>query len=101
MGQFCGGITLTRALRKKLKRRNAVEPTIGHLKHDHRMGRCYLKGAHGDQINALGAAMGLNLRKLLAGIGRRSRCAVQAVLLWLEKPIEDHIRPLEYQSARG
>lgn len=57
---------LSRALRKKLNRRNAIEPTIGHLKHDHRMGRCYLKSEQGDQINALAAAMGL---KLLAGLG--------------------------------
>ena len=74
---------LSRTLRKKLKRRNAVEPTIGHLKHDHRMDRCYLKGEQGDKINALGAAMGLNLQKLLAGLDRRGRCARWAVLLWL------------------
>lgn len=92
---------LSRAMRRKLKRRNAVEPTIGHLKHDHRMGRCYLKGAHGDQINALGAAMGLNLRKLLAGLGRRGRCAVRAVRLWLERLIQDHAKPIEYQSGCG
>lgn len=92
---------LSRAMRRKLKRRNAVEPTIGHLKHDHRMGRCYLKGAHGDQINALGAAMGLNLRKLLAGLVRRGRCAARVVLLWLERLIEDHARPLKYQSGCG
>lgn len=97
---------LSRALRKKLKRRNAIEPTIGHLKHDHRMDRCYLKGEQGDKINALGAAMGLNLRKLLAGLGRRGRCAVRAgrfavqvVVLWLEGLIEYYARPREYQSA--
>jgi len=64
------GKRLSRALRKKLKRRNAIEPTIGHLKHDHRMDRCYLKGEQGDKINALAAAMGLNLRKLLLDINQ-------------------------------
>lgn len=92
---------LSRSLRKKLKRRNAIEPTIGHLKHDHRMDRCYLKGEQGDKINALGAAMGLNLRKLLAGLGRRSRCALRDVVMWLEALTQDHARTIEYQSAGG
>ena len=92
------GGKLTRALRRKLKRRNAIEPTIGHLKHDHRMGRCYLKGEQGDQINALCAAMGLNLRKLLAGLDRRGRCAVRVVLERLKWLIEHNANPQKYQS---
>ena len=28
----------------QLKRRQAIEPIIGHLKSDHRMDRCHLKG---------------------------------------------------------
>lgn len=71
---------LSRAMRRKLKRRNSVEPAIGHMKHDHGMGRCHLKGREGDRINALGAAMGFNLRKLLAELRRRGRCAVAAVI---------------------
>jgi|FrelakmetLWP11LW_1041352.scaffolds.fasta_scaffold17336_1 IS5 family transposase len=54
------------ALRKRKKRRSAVEPKIGHLKSDNRMGRNFLKGMMGDQINALLAGIGANLRKLLA-----------------------------------
>jgi IS5 family transposase len=30
--------------RKLLERRQAIEPIIGHLKADHRMDRCHLKG---------------------------------------------------------
>jgi hypothetical protein len=37
-------------------RRAAVEPVIGHLKAEHRMGRNYLKGPEGDRINAVLAA---------------------------------------------
>jgi len=59
---------LTRSLRRKLKRRNAVEPMIGHLKTDHRMKRCYLRGQIGDELNALGAGFGFNLRKVLKGL---------------------------------
>jgi IS5 family transposase len=58
-----GGKRLTRT--QKRKRRSAVEPKIGHLKSDARMGRCFLKGLPGDAINATLAAAGSNLRKLL------------------------------------
>ncbi len=56
---------LTRTEKARRKRRSAVEPKIGHLKQDHRMGRCFLKGLAGDAINATLAAAGANLRKLL------------------------------------
>ena len=54
------------ALRKRKKRRSAVEPKIGHMKSDNRMGRNFLKGKEGDRINALLAGIGANIRKLLA-----------------------------------
>ena len=60
--------TATRAFRRMLKRRAAIEPTIGHLKSDHRLDRNYLHGSNGDKINALLAAAGYNLRKLLRWI---------------------------------
>ena len=41
-----------------LKRRNSVEPIIGHLKSDGRMRRSYLKGVEGDAINILLSACG-------------------------------------------
>ena len=44
------------------KRRSAIEPIIGHLKHYGRMGRNYLKGVMGDIINPIISAIGLNLR---------------------------------------
>jgi IS5 family transposase len=48
------------------KRRAAVEPVIGHLKDDHRMGRHYLAHAAGDAINAVLAAAGYYFRRLIA-----------------------------------
>ncbi len=56
---------MTRSLRRWLKRRSAIEPVIGHLKGDNRMDRNYLKGTEGDKMNALLAACGYNLRKLI------------------------------------
>ena len=58
----------TRAVRRMLKRRAAIEPTIGHLKSDNRLSRNHLTGKTGDQINTLLAAAGYNLRKLLRWI---------------------------------
>jgi IS5 family transposase len=55
----------SRSERKRRRRRSAVEPKIGHLKSDHRMDRCFLAGLHGDAINAVLAAAGSNMRKLL------------------------------------
>lgn len=51
-------------LKQKLKRRNAIEPIIGHAKQGHLLGRNFLQGQVGDSINALLAGCGFNLRKL-------------------------------------
>jgi IS5 family transposase len=40
-------------IKKELRRRSAIEPVIGHCKDDGHMDRNYLKGRHGDQINAV------------------------------------------------
>jgi transposase, IS5 family len=55
----------TYALRKDMRRRNAIEPVIGHLKSDGHLGRNYLKGSAGDKINALFSGIGHNLRLIL------------------------------------
>jgi len=47
------------------KRRAAIEPVISHAKHDNRMNRNHLKGTDGDKINAIMAACGYNMRKLI------------------------------------
>ena len=56
--------------RQQLKRRQAVVPVIGHLKANHRMARCRLKGAIGDAINTVFAAAGFNLRWLMRAVVR-------------------------------
>jgi IS5 family transposase len=52
-----------RTIKSFLRRRAAIEPIIGHLKSDHRMGRNYLKGELGDAINPLMAAAAFNFLK--------------------------------------
>jgi transposase, IS5 family len=56
---------LTRTLRAALKRRNAIEPLIGHAKSDHHLGRNYLKGSWGDKVNAILSGVGYNFRAIL------------------------------------
>jgi len=54
-----------RALWKRMKRRSAIEPVIGHEKSDHRLERNRLKGERGDALNALLSAAAYNFKKLL------------------------------------
>lgn len=53
------------SVRKWMKRRAAVEPTIGYLKWYHGMDRNLLKGTDGDMMNAILSACGLNFSKQL------------------------------------
>ena len=53
-----------------MKRRAAVEPSIGHLKSEHRLERNRLKGVAGDAINAILAAAAMNFQKLLGAFWR-------------------------------
>lgn len=54
-----------RKARKRFRARAGIEPVIGHIKHDHRMLRNYLKGINGDKINTILAGTGFNLKKML------------------------------------
>ena len=63
--------SLTEKERRLLKRRQAIEPIIGHLKSDHRMNRCHLKGQEGDAIHAVLCAAGYNIRWLLRMIRKK------------------------------
>ena len=56
--------------KRQLKRRQAIEPAIGHVKHDNRMIRCYLRGSLGDALHAISCAAGYNIRWLMRAIMR-------------------------------
>ena len=49
---------LTPTIKRELRRRSAIEPMIGHMKADGRLGRNHLLGATGDAMNALLVAAG-------------------------------------------
>lgn len=73
---------LTDEERRLLKRCQAIEPIIGHLKADHRMDRCYLKGSARDAFHAVLCAAGYNIRWLLRMIAKNGLglllCLLQA-----------------------
>src|SRR5215475_989976 len=56
---------VTRALRVMIRRRSAIEPAIGHMKSDGKLGRNWLKGALGDALHAVLCGAGHNLRMIL------------------------------------
>ena len=61
--------TQTKYRQKKLKeahrKRAAIEPVIGHLKADHRLGRNFYKGIVGDNINIMLAAAAFNFKRMM------------------------------------
>jgi len=72
---------LTKLQRRWLRRRQAIEPAIGHAKHDHGLQRCWLKGSEGDALHTVLCAAGYNLRWLLRAI---ARLGITAVFLCLQ-----------------
>jgi IS5 family transposase len=54
--------SLRKEQKRWLKRRKAIEPTIGHTKQDHRMDQCWLKGSEGDALHAVLFAAGFSIR---------------------------------------
>lgn len=56
---------VTRGLKAMIRRRSAIEPTIGHMKADGKLGRNWLKGALGDALNAVLCGAGHNLRLII------------------------------------
>jgi IS5 family transposase len=77
--------------RKKFQRRAAIEPVIGHVKQDFRLGRNYLKGFLGDEINLILAAMAFNMKSWI-------RQKKSAFVLWLRMIIYLLSKPLNVDS---
>jgi hypothetical protein len=70
----------------------AIEPVIGHLKSDHRMGRCHSKGMLADKMHAVLCAAGYNVRWLARMIAKngvrdssRARRALAAIAVRREE----------------
>jgi IS5 family transposase len=80
---------VTPSIKRKLKRRNAIEPIIGHMKQDGHLGLNRLKGKLGDKLNAILAGIGQNCRKILA--------TLRLFYAWnLQWPISVKVQQLTY-----
>lgn len=77
---------ITRHLKAMIKRRSAIEPAIGHMKTDGRLGRNPLKGSEGDALHAVLCGAGHNIRQLL----RWLRCFYARILAWLLAIVGGH-----------
>ena len=61
-------------------KRAGIEPTIGHLKSDYRLGRNFYKGVVGDAVNVLLSAAAYNFKR-----------AMKALLGMLQKNMRDTV----------
>jgi IS5 family transposase len=90
--------SLSAQQRRWLRRRQAVEPAIGHLKSDHRMDRCWLKGALADALHSISCAAGYNLRWLLRAI---AKLGIGPVFLRLLRMVLLPTMPLQSAQTGG
>lgn len=92
--------------RKKHRRfckRAGIEPVIGHLKSDNRLGRNFYKGLFGDSINVMLAAAAFNFRRamwaLFVAVLRIMRMLFHAAK-YLYEHISSNCRPLAMPAFR-
>lgn len=76
--------------KQTLKRRNAIEPIIGHMKTDGLLGRNYLLGEMGDAINAVLCGAGQNLRMILKKL--------RLLFVWILAQMMSHQRQMPVQD---
>nr|CAV30751.1 Transposase, IS4 [Magnetovibrio blakemorei]CAV30801.1 Transposase, IS4 [Magnetovibrio blakemorei]CAV30840.1 Transposase, IS4 [Magnetovibrio blakemorei] len=83
---------LSPQMKRELKRRSAIEATIGHMKTDGRLDRNFLKGQTGDAINALLVAAGHNMRLILN--------ALAFWLAWIMSVTEKTVKIVKTDTSR-
>ena len=69
------GIT-SPTIRREMRRRNAIEPVLGHMKTDGLLEGNHLHGPEGDAVNSILCAIGHNCRLLLAWFTRLLACLI-------------------------
>lgn len=70
-----GKRNLTTHFKKLLRRRQSIEPMIGHMKSDGKLNRNFLKGKLGDCLNAVLCGIGHNIRLIINHLDRKARLA--------------------------
>ncbi len=90
---------VTPSIKKAIHRRSAIEPAIGHMKNDGRLGRNWLKGALGDALHAMLCGAGHNLRMILRAIRLFYGQCFAKLLLMLVAAIQQHLNTTQFKSA--
>ena len=72
---------VTMAIKKKIKRRQAIEPHFGHMKSEGKLDKCRLWGIVGDETHAILVAAGYNLRLILSYLKDRL-LHIYCILFW-------------------
>jgi IS5 family transposase len=67
-------------LKKEPRRRSSIEPVIGHMKSEHRLGRNFLRHKAGDRFNVEMAAAGYNFARLIRWFADLLRKILRAIL---------------------
>lgn len=93
--------SLTPKQKTWLKRRQAIEPLIGHTKADHRMDRCWLKGGEGDALHAVLCAAGFNLRWLLRAIAKMGLMALLLAMNAVAMSVAAMLRAAHARPSSG
>ena len=87
---------LSKSLKKALKRRQMIEPIIGHMKQDGKLDVCRLKGVIGNEINATLVGAGQNIRSILKHIKKIVKSGDLSVLynaiIFVFQNLRDKIR---------
>lgn len=86
-------------MKAMIKRRSAIEPTIGHMKSDGKLGRNPLKGALGDALHAVLYGAGHNIRLLLSLMRLFVAQQLTIVLAWLARSTSDCLRQVALAAA--
>jgi IS5 family transposase len=89
----------SRPLWRWMKRRAAVEPSIGHLKNEHRLERNRLKGVAGDALNAILSAAAMNFQKLLRAFWRTFLHRLMCIWGWI--PATQGLRLIQAHPANA
>lgn len=84
---------------KWMKRRSAIEPTIGHLKSSKRLDRNRFKGSLGDKLNVILSAAGMNLHKIMKALASTPR-SLALFLAWLLKLLRRRPAAAAFARAR-
>jgi transposase, IS5 family len=70
--------------RKRHSKRAGIEPVIGHLKRNYRLGRNFLKGVFGDIANVLLAAAAMNFKRVMNLWKKEANLSWELILFYFQ-----------------